>query len=123
MRLQDGATLQVEASWAAHRSDHDEFGVTIYGTDGGAELVVRNMEPSGTLRLFTDDDGVPAETRLVAPPSPIGRGHAVLIEQFVDKVRRGAHAEGDGANAAELARVVDACYRSAAERREIRLDA
>jgi hypothetical protein len=38
----------------------------------------------------------------------------------VDKVRNGSG--DDGSSAAELARVVDACYRSAAERREVRLD-
>jgi predicted dehydrogenase len=119
MRLENGGTLLVEASWAAHRSDHDEFGITLYGTDGGAELIVRDMEPSGSLRVFTDDGGVPAETRLTAPP---GRGHRAVVEQFVTKIRAGDWEQHDGAGAAELARVVDACYRSAAERREVRLD-
>ncbi|HWT24720.1 MAG TPA: Gfo/Idh/MocA family oxidoreductase [Solirubrobacteraceae bacterium] len=118
MRLQDGGTLLVEASWAAHRSDQDEFGITIYGTDGGAELIVRDMEPSGSLRIFTDDGGVPAETRLTAPA---GRGHKTVAERFVAAIRSGAWEGHDGAGAAELARVVDACYRSAADRREIRL--
>jgi predicted dehydrogenase len=119
MRLEDGATLLIEASWAAHRSDRDEFGITIYGTQGGAELIVRDMEPSGSLRIFTDDDGVPAETRLNAPP---GRGHHTVVGDFVAKIRSGNWNGSDGAGPAELARVVDACYRSAAEQREIRLD-
>jgi predicted dehydrogenase len=119
MRLEDGATLLVEASWAAHRSDRDEFGITIYGTQGGADLVVYDMEPSGTLRVFSDDGGVPAETRLSAPP---GRGHQTVVADFLAKIRSGAWTEWDGAGPAELARVVDSCYRSAAEQREIRLD-
>ena len=49
MRLHDGGTLLVEASWAAHRSDGDEFGITLYGTEGGAELIVDDYEPSGSL--------------------------------------------------------------------------
>ena len=77
------------------------------------------MEPSGSLRIFTDDAGVPAETRLTAPP---GRGHRAVVESFVETVRSGDRGDADGAGAAELARVVDACYRSAAEQREIRLD-
>ena len=80
MRLQDGGTLMVEAGWAAHRSDYDEFGITIYGTDGGAELAVRDMESIGSLRVFTDDAGVAAETRLHAPA---GRGHKAVVEHFV----------------------------------------
>jgi predicted dehydrogenase len=116
MRLEDGGTLLVEASWAAHRTAGDEFGITIYGTEGGAELIVRDMEPIGTLRIFTDEAGVAAETTL-SPPA--GTGHHAVVGQFVEKVRNGG---GDnGSSAAELARVVDACYRSAAARREVRL--
>jgi predicted dehydrogenase len=118
MRLEDGATLLIEASWAAHRSDHDEFGITIYGTQGGAELIVRDMEPSGSLRIFTDNDGVPAETRLNAPP---GSGHQAVVADFVARIRSGEWNGSDGAGPAELARVVDSCYRSAAQQREIRL--
>lgn len=118
MRLQDGGTLLVEASWAAHRIDGDEFGITLYGTKGGAELIVENYAPSGSLRVFTDDDGVPAETRLTAQP---GGGHKVVLERFLAKIRSGRWHEHDGAAAVDLARIVDACYRSAAEQREVRL--
>ena len=71
MRLEDGGTLLVEASWAAHRTAGDEFGITIYGTEGGAELIVRDMEPIGSLRIFTDEAGVAAETTL-SPPAGHG---------------------------------------------------
>jgi predicted dehydrogenase len=118
MRLEGGGTLLVEASWAAHRADGDQFGITLYGTEGGAELIVDDYAPSGSLRVFTDDDGVPVETRLTAAP---GRGHTAVVEEFVAKIRSGRWGEYDGSGAAGLARVVDACYRSAAERREIRL--
>ncbi len=118
MRLEDGGTLLVEASWAAHRADGDEFGITLYGTDGGAELIVFDYAPSGSLRIFTDDDGLAVATRLTAKP---GRGHTAVIEQFAQKIRSGDWRRHDGSAAAELARVVDACYWSAADRREIRL--
>jgi predicted dehydrogenase len=119
MRLHDGATLVVEASWAAHRTHQDEFGITLYGTEGGAELIVRDMEPVGSLRIFTDAGGVAAETRLTAQP---GRAHKAVVDQFVRRIRSGDWRGADAAGAAGLARVVDACYRSAAEQREIRLD-
>lgn len=51
-----------------------------------------------------------------------GRGHAAVVEDFVAKVRSGRTGEHDGSGAAELARIVDACYRSAEERCEVRLD-
>jgi predicted dehydrogenase len=118
LRLEDGGTLLVEASWAAHRADGDEFGITLYGSAGGAELIVENYAPSGRLTVFTDDDGVPAQTRLTAQP---GGGHEVVVEKFLAKIRSGRWHEHDGAEAVGLARIVDACYRSAAEQREIRL--
>jgi predicted dehydrogenase len=118
MRLDDGGTLLVEASWAAHRTEGDEFGITLFGTDGGAELIVEDYAPSGALRIFSDDDGAAVARRVQAAP---GRGHKTVVEQFVEKIRSGDWREHDGSRAAELARVVDACYRSAAERREIRL--
>jgi predicted dehydrogenase len=119
MRLDDGGTLLIEASWAAHRPDGDEFGITLYGTDGGAELIVEDYAPSGSLRIFSDDEGAAVATRLSASP---GRGHTAVVEQFVEKVRSGHGRRDDGAGAAALARVVDACYRSATEQREVRLD-
>lgn len=118
MRLEDGGTLLVEASWAAHRIDGDQFGITLYGSKGGAELIVEDYAPSGSLTIFTDDGGVAAETRLSAPP---GRGHEAVVEQFLSNVRSGRWEEHDGTGAVALARIVDACYRSAAEQREIRL--
>jgi predicted dehydrogenase len=118
MRLEDGGTLLVEAGWAAHRSDGDEFGITLYGSKGGAELIVEDYAPSGALTIFTDDEGVPAETRLTVQP---GGGHEAVVEQFLAKVRSGRWEDYDGAGAIELARIVDACYRSATEQREIRL--
>ena len=117
-RLEDGGTLLVEASWAAHRTEGDAFGITLFGTQGGAELIVEDYAPSGSLRVFTDDDGAAVETRLTAPP---GAGHRAVVEQFLAKVRSGRWQEHDGTAAIELARIVDACYRSAAEQREIRL--
>jgi predicted dehydrogenase len=118
MRLDGGRTLLVEASWAAHRADGDEFGITLYGTEGGAELIVEDYAPSGSLRIFADDDGVPVMTPLDTEP---GLGHSAVVAQFVEKIRSGRWDEYDGSRAAELARVVDACYESAAEQREVRV--
>lgn len=119
IRLADGGTLLVEASWAAHRADGDEFGITLYGTEAGAELVVEDYAPVGSLKLFGDEDGRAVATRVRAAP---GRGHEAVVEDFVAKVRSGRTGEHDGSGAAELARIVDACYRSAEERCEVRLD-
>ena len=49
--------------------------------------------------------------------------HAGVVADFVATIRSGEWDAHDGAPAAELARVVDACYRSAAEQREVSLSA
>lgn len=119
MRLQDGGTLLVEASWAAHRRDGDEFGITLYGTDGGAELIVDDYAPRGDLKVFADKGGEAVATKVPVRP---GRAHKAVVEQFVDKIHAGDFRRYDGSGAARLAHVVDACYLSAAEQREVRLD-
>ena len=42
LRTADGATLLLEASWATNGPHGDDFGVTLYGDGGGAEIDVRN---------------------------------------------------------------------------------
>jgi predicted dehydrogenase len=92
----------------------------MYGTDGGAEIIVDNYAPKGDLQVFTDDGGQAVATRV---PVKRGRAHVAVVEHFADKIRGGDWRRYDGSKAAALARVVDACYLSAAEQREVRLDA
>jgi predicted dehydrogenase len=117
-RLADGGTLLLEASWAAHRKEGDEFGVTLFGTGGGAHLSVFDYAPRGTLHVFGDEDGRPLATEV---PVGEGSGHTALVADFVATVRSREWAGHDGSAAAELSRIIDACYRSAAEESEITL--
>ena len=116
MRLEDGGTLLLEASWAMHRADGDQFGATLYGTEGGAEWYVDDYVPVGSLKLFGDKDGSATTQSFRAD---IGGGHPAVVGDFVAAVRSGDWAGHDGRAAAQLARVVDAAYQSAREQREI----
>ncbi|MBC3763356.1 Gfo/Idh/MocA family protein [Quadrisphaera oryzae] len=125
LRLEGGGLLQVETSWAVFREAADQMGMTVRGTDGGAELVVEgNPDPVGELRVFTDSpltaDGEAADRTVEVQP---GRGHAAVVDAFVEVVRGDASAWGDhdGSLALERARIIDACYRSARENREVAL--
>jgi predicted dehydrogenase len=118
MRLEGGGTLLVEASWAAHRADGDQFGATLYGTEGGAEWICDDYAPVGSLKLFGDNAGTATTETLTASP---GGAHAAVVADFVATVRSGDWTGHDGSAAAALARIVDACYRSADEEREIKL--
>lgn len=118
MRLEGGATLLLEASWAVHGSVGDDFGLTIYGTEGGAEIRVKNYSWEDTLRIFTDVAGVPAE---VSPQLTRGEGHLAVVRDFVNTVRNGAPSGERGQEGLARARVIDACYTSALEGREVPL--
>jgi len=122
LRLEGGATLLVEASWAAYRETDDQLDFTVYGTDGGAELRVHGapFPPVGRLRVFADKDGESAD---YLPPVLPGRAHDAVVEDFVTAVRGGdkVWANHDGSLALYRAQVIDACYQSAREQREVRL--
>lgn len=118
VRLGDGATLLVEASWAVYGKSADDFGVTLYGTDGGADLKVQNYNWENTLTLFTDTAGVPAE---VQPRVERGEGHLAVVRNFVNIVRGGDWSNYDGREGLRRAQIIDACYLSALHGREVSL--
>ncbi len=119
LRLEGGASLQLEASWATHSSAADDFGVTLYGTEGGVELFVRNYAHDNTVRVFHDLAGAPVE---VAPRPWSGGDSHLILENFVAAVLHGAPAEPSAQIGLRRTAVLEACYRSAAEGRELALD-
>lgn len=119
IRLDGGATLQLDTSWAAYTGHTDEFGVWLLGTDGGAEIHVKDYAQTGTLRLFGEIDGVPTvtEPRLLAT-----NGHGDVIRRFVDSILDGAPASPSGEEGLERVRLIEAIYRSAEQGREIAIE-
>ena len=122
LRLEGGGTLLIEASWATYRETDDLLDFTIYGTDGGAELKVQGapFPAVGQLRVFTDKDGESAD---YVPPVLPGRAHDAVVEDFITAVRGGeaVWGEHDGSLALYRAHIIDACYQSALEQKEVRL--
>ncbi|MEJ7842874.1 MAG: Gfo/Idh/MocA family oxidoreductase [Rubrobacter sp.] len=118
IRLSGGATLNLEAGWAVYRESSDDFGVTLYGTDGGAEMKVKNYETRDTVRIYTDVAGVPA---VVLPEIEPREGHLAVVRRFVETIRSGDWAGQFGEDGLRRARIIDACYASALENREVSL--
>lgn len=118
LRLADGRTLLLEASWATYGRAGDDFGVTLYGTDGGADIEVKNYNWEDTLRIYTDVADVPAE---VHPRVTKGEGHLAVVRDFVDAVRSGNWAAHRGEDGLKRTRIIDACYLSALQGREVTL--
>ena len=118
IRLSGGATLNLEAGWAVYRESSDDFGVTLYGTDGGAEMKVKNYGTRDTVRIYTDVAGLPA---VVLPEIEPREGHLAVVRRFVETIRSGDWAGQFGEDGLRRARVIDACYASALENREVSL--
>jgi predicted dehydrogenase len=109
-------TMLLEASWATHSAAGDDFGVTLYGTEGGVELMVRNYGYDDTVRVFSDVGGVPVDS---APKIPRGKGHLHVIERFVGAILDGAPPIPSAEEGLRRVEVIGACYRSALEGREV----
>ncbi|WP_248761215.1 Gfo/Idh/MocA family protein [Pseudarthrobacter sp. SSS035] len=122
IRLEGGATLIIEAGWASYREEADLMDFSVFGTDGGADLraVGASMTPIADLRVYTEKDGKNADYTPAAEP---GRAHQAVVEDFVTVVRGGETVWGvhDGSLALSRARIIDACYQSATEHREVEL--
>ena len=123
VRLGNGRTLELEASWATYREDGDLMNVVLYGENGGAEIASRKYDLSNSLRFYVDAGGVPAE---VIPTVPTGSdaipGHERAARLFVERIQEGEFAAHRGETGLLRTWILDAIYRSAAEGREIRLD-
>jgi predicted dehydrogenase len=141
LRLDDGGSLQLQASWASYSKVHEDIEVELLGATGGARLHVDDYATDGTLTLYADVLGQPAVTRPVVHV-PAGH-HRTVIEGFIASVRAGRDDEGTasstdqgeggagrapgtprfsgryGEYALHRSRVVDAIYASAEQGREV----
>jgi len=122
LRMENGATLHLEASWAGFSGHTDEFGVSLMGSKGGAELHVKDYASTGTLKLFSDIGGVPTDASPRLQTKEVWEGHAQIIRNVVDSILNGTPVSPSGEEGLDRARLIDAIYRSAELAREVRLE-
>ena len=120
LRLDGGGTLLLESSWAQW-IPYDQCYVTVYGSEGGASIEWGGEpgEPYRKLGIWTEKDGVPAELKPIVPPD--GQ-HLETVVRFLSDVTSGSAVGHDGSEALMRAKVVDACYASAGQGREVTLE-
>ncbi len=116
LRLENGATLALEASWAMYREINDHFAVRLFGSEGGALIDVVNYVDVDTLTLFGDVAGASSETRPKVPP---GLKHFGVVSRFVEAIQADNWEGIQGRDGLQRTIVLEACYRSAAEQREV----
>lgn len=121
LRLEGGGTLILESSWASYRDPEDLLDFSVLGTEGGADLKVRGAKQfsPGEITIFRDRDGEMDDTTIQLATDP---GHPEVVRNFVSHViDPSAWSAQDGSLALDRARIIDACYLSAAEQREVQL--
>lgn len=108
IRLENGATLLLEASWASHIKA-DAIYTNLMGTKGGAEL-----DP---LRIYKDMQGAPVDIMPACPDQ--GGGHLIEVMHFADCVANEKTLISTGEHGLEIIRILDAAYKSAKTQKEV----
>ena len=122
IRLENGATLNLETSWAGFSGHTDEFGIYLMGDKGGAELHVKDYASAGTLQFLGEAGGIQADTTVRLQTKEVWDGHAQIIKSVVDGILEGTPVSPSGEEGLERTRLIDAIYESAALGREVVLD-
>ena len=122
LRLDGGRTLQLDVSWALYTTAVDDFGVTLYGDRGGAELYVADYSSTKTLTFIGNVGGAEAITLPDFSGEINSKGHADIIHDWIDGLLGGDRSAPSGEEGLDRTRIIDAIYASAEQGREIRLD-
>ena len=119
IRFESGLTLHLNASWAAYTGHGDDFGLALMGTDGGAQINAKDYAETGTLRLFSEIDGIPTVTE---PLLLKQHGHGEVLKQFVDSVLDGTPMSPSGEEGLARVQLIEAIYRSAELGEEVAIE-
>ncbi|TVR08376.1 MAG: gfo/Idh/MocA family oxidoreductase [Planctomycetota bacterium] len=116
IRFDNGATLQVEASWAAHIGEAELMETRLLGTRGG--LVQRNVNGgySFEAQMFHERHGAQYDTTLIRQPAATSS-----MEHFIDCIIHDRPHQGDAEHGLIVQRILDGIYQSAASGEPIQL--
>jgi predicted dehydrogenase len=117
LRLDGGASIQFEISWAGHTADDEDISIELLGVDGGARILVKRYASDDTLTIYRDEAG--AHTTMHPQVHVDDKGHPAVIREFVDVVLSGDWSAHHGDGAMHRTEVLDACYESARLGREV----
>lgn len=112
IRFDNGATLQVEFSWASNIEEERNF-VELRGTKAGFSF------DKGELKLFTEIEGTLCD---IVPKLPKdGHGHSEYLQHFIDCVQGKEEPIMQPEDGVHMIRLLSALYESARTGHEVRL--
>ena len=113
IRFENGATINIEASFAAHIAK-EEWNFTLMGEKGGA-----TWDPPG---LFTDaNDHMVSVKPDWLPTGAAADAFSKKMRNFVDHVHHGKETMAPGEHGLMVQKMLDGIYESAAKGREVRI--
>jgi len=118
VKFANGATLEIEASWAANIAEAELMETRLLGTKGG--LVQRNVGEGYKFEaeIFIERDGSQYDMKLHPPAAPVKTVYA----SFVDAVLGAARPTATGEEGLVVTGLLDAIYRSAKLGRPVRIE-
>lgn len=115
LRLENDATVSIEASWTLHRED-DLFYCNVYGKEGSSQInplkIYKRMH--GTLVNVTP-------LKMEKPANIFKRAYEYEINHFINSVRTGSPNLSNGEEAIDRMKIVEAVYKSAKLGKEVTL--
>ena len=113
LRFDNGATVNLEASWSLHRED-DLFYVNVYGNEGSAQInplkIYKRMH--GTIVNVTP-------LKMENPSNIFKRSYEYELTHFIKSIQDDKPVISSGSEALNRLKIIDAVYKSAKLGREI----
>jgi predicted dehydrogenase len=116
IKMDDGSTLSLDVSWAAHTDKSNDIFLKIFGTEGG--LVVYNNNEA---TLCGEKFERPCNIELV-PPENTEDARMALSQHFVDCIRENKTPIADALSGVVNSAIIDAIYQSAQTGKSIELN-
>jgi predicted dehydrogenase len=117
VKFENGATLEIEASWAAHIQERELMETRLLGTEGGLVQRNRNETYEFEAELYIERDGAQYDMKLHAPP----RRSLNAMAHMIDALVSGEPHIATGAEGLLVMEILDAIYESAATGEPVRI--
>ncbi|WP_333709624.1 Gfo/Idh/MocA family oxidoreductase [Malikia spinosa] len=119
IRFRNGATLVLEASWAANIREAELMETRLLGTRAG--LLQKNLDEGYTFSadIFTEQHGAAVDLHLHAPQQPA----CSAMHHYAQAILSDRPHDADGAQGLIVMEILDAIYASARSGAPVRIDA
>jgi predicted dehydrogenase len=117
VKFDNGATLEVEASWAANIAEREMMETRLYGTEGG--LVQRNLRETYEFEaeIYVEKEGCQFDMKL-HPPVPAAQNP---MFHFVDSILTGKPHIATGEEGLIVMELLDSIYKSAEKGKPVQI--